>query len=57
MKNYDPEVQFIFKPCNDRLKAEKIIKIFYTALKRHKKEAQNDAKMGSFAKKAVGRSG
>jgi hypothetical protein len=38
---FEPEVEFIFKPCRDRLKAERIIKIFYTALKKHYMEMQN----------------
>jgi len=62
----NPEVQFVFNSCKDRLKTEKIIKIFYTALKRHGREVQNDTKSDnsndsrqelSNAKKAVGRSG
>ena len=57
MQKNNPEVQFVFNPCKDRLKTEKIIKIFYTALKRHSKEAQNgstDEQKSS--EKAVGRS-
>jgi len=66
MQKNNPEVQFVFNPCKDRLKTEKIIKIFYTALKRHGREVQNDTKSDSSsdsrqelsnAKKAVGRSG
>ena len=66
MQKNNPEVQFVFNPCKDKLKTEKIIKIFYTALKRHSREVQNDTKSDgssdsrqelSNAKKAVGRSG